>query len=504
MFKEVYAVFEVTKTELKFAVGVFRDNTGLKVICKERIKGKWLTDEDEIIDVFRVSTRLKKFVSNYNVSFNSKLQRICIVFPSNTLLIKDAVANILLNKTENIVTVNHINNLYEQARRINFDDRNIVINLKPYLFSINNHIKSAIPPINATNVNSVSMNAKVYTINKKVYNSFLSVLEHAGLEKLTLSFDVYTIARQINDDRTFKDNFITINWGYNNIDISYFCKETLIKKESINFGIENIIQNLATKINSKFEVANKYIFKLLDFSSKDKEDSVIYRKYIASEKKLYELKPSDLKTYVTEEINYVIDKVDNYISKELQFLKSARIIHVGKMTEIAGFEKILQRSKYKVISSIYYSLVTGASEIWLTSMCGMIKLSRINNKNSSEIITSNGRFKKQILFNDYNFPKVNHNVVNPQLNGHNRVIVDPRIINNNQRVMINKNSHLLNQRMQYNQQKSFQNNNNYVPNANKLVQNNHSWESINNFNSNYQNGNGPISEEYTYEKQKNR
>ncbi|AKX33905.1 cell division protein FtsA [Spiroplasma litorale] len=508
MYKEVYGVIEITQNEIKFAVGVFRDNRGLKVIFKERIKGNWLTEDDEIIDVNRVSQRLKKLINSYNISFRDKIKRVSVIFPSKTLQIKDSTSNVFLNHPENIVRHEHINNLYRDANRINFDDRNVVINIKPYLFYLNNQIQTGVVPLNATNVSSITMMAKIYTVSKKVHNSFVELLKNLEVEKLIFSTDVYSIARQINSEISFKENFVTINWGWNTVDIGYFCKEALVKKESINSGIKNIIDSLSKRINSKFEVANKYIFKLLDFSTNNNSDSTIYRKYVNSEKRLSELTAEQIKNAVLEEINWIIDKADSCIEKEFKESKNFKIHHVGKMTEIAGFEKILQRSKFKSISSVYYSLVTGASEIWLTSICGMIKLSRINNKNSSEILTSNDCIKKQNHMGiKYPSPSLNPNY--HDYNQLNRGTLDPRALNQAQRSIVNRNINNMNTRPFNNgvhMQKNLQNNLNFQQNNNNLVQNNHSWQNYNHYqnDSSFKNNNGQIGNGFLENEQKNR
>ncbi|ASP28010.1 cell division protein FtsA [Spiroplasma corruscae] len=503
MFKEVYAVLEVQRDEIKFAVGIFRDNRGLKVVYKERVKGTWLTDEDEIIDINRVSQKLRKAINSYNANFKDKLVRISVVLPSKTLQIKDVSSHIIVN-FPNIVTHEHIRLLHSEANKINFDKRNVMINIKPYNFIIDNQFEFGITPINAPNVHSITMLAKIYTVNQKVYKSFKEVIKQSDIDSLLITSDMFSIARQINSEASFKENFITINWGKNQTDIGYFCKETLVKKETVSFGIKDIISNIATKLNCKNDVAEKYIFKLLDFSSNDQNESIIYRKYISKDKLLSELTASQIKNLVIEELNWIVDKTDACIENELkESIHGFKILHVGKMTEIAGFEKILQRSKFKNNASVYYSLVTGASEIWLTSICGMIKMVRIYNKNSDKLITSNLEIDKSQIMQPLNNQNLNIN------NQFNRGIVNPRILKQVQRNYVQRNHNNIGSKTQNNGlhfQRNMQNNANFSHFNANLGQNNHSWQNNNQVDKSYgyQNNGVPINNEFMNDKTKNR
>ncbi|ALD66684.1 hypothetical protein [Spiroplasma cantharicola] len=389
MQNETYAVIEITKKYIKFAVGKYKQNIGLKVVFKEREKSKsnWLTEKNDIIDTNIVAHRLVKMINRYESIFKEKIRRASIVYPTGTLQIKDANPSIFIDGVDKIVREEHIKSLYKDAKRVVYEDNLVVTNIKPYEFKLNGIQSFAKPPINSK-ANMVSMNAKVYTAEKHVVQSFEEVLKVLRIERLSATSQLFSLAKQCSDGLNFRETFALINWDWDSIDIGYFSRETLVKKDSIKFGLKDIIENLAKKMSSKFDIANKYIFKLLDFSSNTLDNTVMYRKYISAEKRSYELKAIDIKYMLLEEINGVIDKTDLLISRELGSIKNFKIYHTGKSTEIAGFEKLLLRSNYKNISEIYYSLITGASEIWTSSLCGMMRHSHLTNKNLREVKTS--------------------------------------------------------------------------------------------------------------------
>ncbi|WP_339020469.1 hypothetical protein [Spiroplasma endosymbiont of Atherix ibis] len=465
MYNETYAAIEISKKYIKFVVGKYKQNIGLKIVFKERekSKGNWLTENNDIVDTNLVAHRLIKMINKYESMYKEKIKRVSVVYPTGTLQIKEASPSIFIETPDKIIRPDHIRTLYKDAKRVIFSDNQIVTNIKPYEFRLNNSHSVAKPPINIK-ANILSMNAKVYTAEKHVVDSFDRVLKTLNIEKLTVASQLYSLAKQCNEGLNFRHTFTLINWDWDWVDIGYFSRETLVKKETINFGIKHIIENLATKMASKFDISNKYIFKLLNFSSTTLDNIVIYRKYISSEKRTYELKTIDIKKMLLEELNVVIDKVDVLIEREMSAVKNFKVYHTGKITEIAGFEKILLRSKYKNISEAYYSLVTGASEIWTTSLCGIIKHSRAINKNQKEIRTSTEIYHMPFLDNPnqvQNYPRMQGMPMSQ-----NRAMTEKEYMMQNQQMNYQQNQQI---NQQFNQQmlvqQSYQNNENFLKNG---------------------------------------
>ncbi|AUB31878.1 hypothetical protein [Spiroplasma floricola] len=461
MYNETYAAIEISKKYIKFVVGKYKQHIGLKIVFKERekSKGNWLTENNDIVDTNLVAHRLIKMINKYESMYKEKIRRVSVIYPTGTLQIKEASPSIFIETPDKVIRSEHIRTLYKNAKKVIFNDNQIVTNIKPYEFRINNSHSVAKPPVNIK-ANLLSMNAKVYTAEKHVVDSFDRVLKTLNIEKLTVASQLYSLAKQCNDGLNFRHTFALINWDWDCVDIGYFSRETLVKKETLSFGIKHIIENLANKMAAKFDISNKYIFKLLNFSSTTLDNIVIYRKYIASEKRTYELKTIDIKKLLLEELNSVIDKVDVLIEREMSAVKNFKVYHTGKITEIAGFEKILLRSKHKNISEAYYSLITGASEIWTTALCGIIKHSRAINKNQKEIRTSTEIY--HLPFMDNPNQVQNH----PRMQGmpmpQNRAMTQQEYMMQNQQKVYQQNQQMnqqLNQQMLI--QQNYQNNENF-------------------------------------------
>ncbi|QBQ07957.1 cell division protein FtsA [Spiroplasma gladiatoris] len=388
MKDEVYAFLEITKKDIRFVVGKYREHLGLKIIFKERFKGNWLDDNDVVLDISSAKLKLVKAIKNYENTFNQKIINVGIIYPVKTLKIANASPYKFIKNERSIVTSEDIKSLYIDAKSINENEFTKVINVRPYEFLINNKERRAnIKP--GFVASSISMMAKVYTITKEVYDSHEQVVRFAGKNILTRYFQTYVLAKQCIDEIHFKEPAVVVDWNTNSLDISFFTRETLIKRVSRQVGINQIISNIAQKINAKNKVVEMYLFKMLNFGSNKSDGEIIYRKYVNTEKKTIEINAKLLKQLILEEIFYIIDLVDLDINKEFSKVeKDFKIYFNGKITELSGIEKIITRSKFKNKVFIYYSLVTGANQIWSTSLCGAIKTCHYANKVSKIFKTS--------------------------------------------------------------------------------------------------------------------
>ncbi|QGS52159.1 hypothetical protein [Spiroplasma tabanidicola] len=394
MENEIYAVVEITKKDIRFIVGKYRNNLGLKVIFKERVKGNWLNENDEVLDINSAKQHLSKLIRKYENTYNEKIINVGIVYPIKTLKIAQTNLHIIIDNDKKIITHEHIKKLYKDAVVINENENTVVINVRPYEYVLNNKDRR-----NSINVgmiaNSVAMYAKAYTLDKKVVDSHMEVVQKCEKNILAKYIQTYALAKQCIEEKNFKEPSALVDWNIKTLEIGFFAKETLVKKISKPIGIDKIFSNIAKKIYAKNKVVETYIFKMLNFKSTKNDDLIIYRKYISSEKRTLEISIKQLKDLFLEEMNYIIDLIDLEIQNEfITKVRDFKVFFNGKVTEISGFDKMISRSNFKNKVFIYYSLVTGANEIWTSSLCGAIKSCHDVNKNAQIFKTSTIEYSK--------------------------------------------------------------------------------------------------------------
>ncbi|AHI53126.1 hypothetical protein [Spiroplasma culicicola] len=396
---EVYAALQITKKEIRFIVGKYRNERGLIVISKDRKKATgrnaWLNEANEVINISEVAGYVNKFIANYEKNFNQKLERILIVYPSSSTAIIDGFAQVLTTngrfENEDRKMLLHNTKLMSQK------DGYKIINIRPYQYVIDQTIQKSTIKV-GINAKSIRMMSRVYAVPDNVFNSHNLVIEKCKKEILAKNVEAYVVARQCVGDSELRNPFVILNWEWDNIDLCFFAKETLMKKLNLKYGVKNIVEELAIKMKCKTEVASKYLFKLINFNGNKTDKNVIYRKYLSDKKINFELTFEQIKEMVQELIYSVMDKVDWEINNEFKSLQSAfKIIHNGKITNISGFEKLLARSKYYSQSFVYFSHVTGASEIWTTALCGSIKYMHMANKIAPILATSTEKVDKLTL-----------------------------------------------------------------------------------------------------------
>ncbi|AOG60667.1 cell division protein FtsA [Spiroplasma helicoides] len=400
MNTEVYAILEITKKEFRFIVGRYRNNLGLKVIFKERFKGQWLNDNDEIIDVNLAKLKLAKVIKQYETTFNEKLNSIGIIYPTKTLKVRSATTIVTTDPETKVFSANNHKYLINQAKLQNENDFDKVVLIRPYEYMIDSKLKknSVKEGIKAT---TVAMFSNVYTINKKVAESHNQIILKNNKEILLKNIHTYATAIQCIDSENFRKPTIVVDWGYEYIDMSFYSKETLVKRIMLPFGIENIISNVANCMLAKPAIVESYVFKMLNFKSNKSDDKILYRKYNTQIKKNIVFSAKQIKDIVISEIFNAIKKIDAEIHKEaIKSSKGFKVYYNGKITEIAGFANMLTFSEFGRDSLIYYSKITGANEIWTTAICGLIKLANQFNKTTSKFITSTKHYSKDIGTNN--------------------------------------------------------------------------------------------------------
>ncbi|AXK51295.1 hypothetical protein [Spiroplasma alleghenense] len=394
MRSEIYAALEITKNELRFAVGKYQSNKTLKVLYKFQENGNWLNQENEVIDSKMVSNLLAKAVKEYERNFNKKILKIAVVVPEKDTEIKEAIStlNISNGGPARIVTQQDIIHLNNEAKDVNYSDSRKVVSIKPTRYVIDDTYKKGVAPLGAV-AHKIAMYSNVYTIPTKVYNSHLQVVKMAGYDVLNCLIKPYALARQIVNIADLRNKIsLVVNWDSEYISLNIFAQETLVRITPINVGLDKMAIEIGNKIFTKPDVVKKYLFKILDFKSNNLSESIIYRKHLTNENKNFELTIGEFKNIFSELISNIMRKLNNIIKHEIiqNTNNDYQIYHTGKITEISGFEELLVSKELIDHQMIYYSDVIGGNDIWTTALCGIMIQEHITNKNSKVITTSTG------------------------------------------------------------------------------------------------------------------
>ncbi|WP_339023093.1 hypothetical protein [Spiroplasma endosymbiont of Crioceris asparagi] len=383
MKSEIYAALQITKKEIRFIVGKYRPNFGLKVIYKENTVQKgmsWLNDKDEVKDVNLVSHRVKKMINNFETTFKQKLENIISVLPTKTLKIKDANPSIFDNSRDRrVVSRDDIAKLANEAKKANYEENRSIVQNKVLYYVINEMSKSYKAPLGEL-VNSLSMVSKLYTIENAVIKSHNEVIKQANKEVLSTMLENYSLAKQVINQEEFGKTNALVNWDNEKVNIGFYSEGVLIRDLQIDFGVDDIINKVASKLNCKKDVCKKYLNSFINFSNDEFNNEVIYRKYVTANKQTLELTLAQLKEIFKAEINEIIYKIDNQIIKFFKNVnKSFKVFYTGEATEIAGFENLLSVSDLQNQSYIYFSRIFGAKEMWTITLAGAVKnLHKIN------------------------------------------------------------------------------------------------------------------------------
>lgn len=399
MNNEVYASLAITENYIKFIVGKYRNGSVLTILHKAKEKGHWLDKNDVILNDKKIVFKVKKMINDFTKIFNYELNSIVVVFPTKTIASKEATPLLSMHTGDGPrrIIQEDINQIYEQSKNVNFESDREILNLKLIEWKIDGRKVLGDLTIIGNLAKRIEAMVKVYTISKKVYDSHRNIILKCEKQILLSVFSTHSTARQVIETKKFNNNNAIINWGYENIEISFFARQALIKIETLQVGMADLKKYLSEVIHCKPEIANKYIYKFIDFNSNSSDNALYYRKYHSNNKGKVECKQSDIKKIVFGYMSSLIKKIDNVIQGEFEKITDFNVYHTGVGTKISGFDKIVHTSYFANKSNIYYSTVIGANEIWCTTLCGSIALVNDLNKKNQIMKTSIGNINNSLI-----------------------------------------------------------------------------------------------------------
>jgi len=201
-------------------------------------------------------------------------------------------------------------------------------------------------PINKVNVEGRKLiRALLVAAPKKLTNSFMKIMEIAGLELIALETETIASARAITFRRSFNDSVLVIDFGASGTDISVLKGNNLIFSQSIGTGSDSLTKAIANDFGLDLIQAEQY--KRTYGLNKEQADGKI----------LNALSP------VMDVIINEINKTINYFRAHLQESSPTKVILVGDGANLPGLSTYLT-TKLGITSQI----VNPISELKVSSI----------------------------------------------------------------------------------------------------------------------------------------
>ena len=300
------------------------------------------------------------------------VEEIILCMPSNHLIISDFASTSPVTGTNSLINQYDINESYKTASKFRHQDNEIVINVCPIEYQLDDNQKMDIPPLRYKS-STFKTSFKVYMLPENVYNSYLNVIESCGIKISKYYLDVDCLYSGIFEEDDISSSIL--NMDRFTTSLLLYKKGKLLDKITIPVGTQiiekeveeslqiigkNEIRNCIYNIGSCLPSANSYLN-----VCKNREG-----KYI-SEDKLNSIIEKNIKTLISGVFSKVSGRVD---------ISDLDVYVVGYGANVNGVETLIKRM-YNCNAMPFISNSLG---LYNTGYCQTIGLIKTNYKKISQ------------------------------------------------------------------------------------------------------------------------
>ena len=312
------------------------------------------------------------------------VEEFILCMPSNHLIINDFASTSPVTGTNHLISQYDINEAYKVATKIRHQDNEMIINICPLEYQLDDNQKMDLPPLRYKSTTFKTL-FKVYMLPTDVYDNYLNVISECNFKVSKYYLDVDCLYSSIFEEDDISASILNVDRHSTNLllykkgklqdritipvgtlHIEKEIEETLLIKDKKE--IKNILYNIGSCLPSKNAYLNV---------CKNKEG-----KYV-SEQQLNEVIEFNMKNILNKLFNKIKDSID---------VSDLDIYITGYGANIKGIDKLLKQL-FSCNASVYVSTTLG---MYNTGYCQTIGLIKLNYKKISQNKYIN------IQNNDYN------------------------------------------------------------------------------------------------------
>ena len=332
------------------------------------------------------------------------VEEFILCMPSNHLIINDFASTSPVTGKNYLINQYDINEAYKVASKIRHQDDEVVINIAPLEYQLDDNQKMDIPPIRYKSTTFKTL-FKVYMLPINIYNSYIDVINDCNLKVSKYYLDVDCLYSGIFEEDDISSSILNIDRMTTSLLL--YKKGKLQDKISIPLGTQIIEKELEENffVKDKKDIKNVIYNIGSCLSSNNNYLNVCQNsegKYI-NEHKLNEVIESNMK--------FLLDKLFSRVKTVID-LNGLDIYITGYGANIKGIDKLLNKL-YGCNACTYISTSLGLYNIGYCETIGLIKMNykkisqnkyiNLQNNNYNDIIInkqSNSKFDRFILDED--------------------------------------------------------------------------------------------------------
>lgn len=339
------AAIEISTKQIKLVVGyVLEDQVFvLYTLCKP-ING--LVSNGKIVDPESLAKEIANIVDIYDgqAKLKIKIEEVLLVLPPCGLAIFQSqnMTNVVSDEIK--VSSIDISNLYAIIKNGKLPVENVLIDIVPFTFLLDNNRIFSQPPIGETS-RTVKVNARVHTLPPTVSDGYFSTMRFAGLRMIHSMIAPFASSTLLDSYQETPSDYFLVDVGSNLTSVSLIGKKQLFSSRTFSFGGDNITKRIATEfaisendaehLKILYGIENREFNFKAPISTSESEDGTTIKHY-----------PDELNVIIKSELDEFIRTLKSTIDELLEGYdskyKKLPLIFIGGCSLLNGFVKYVE------------------------------------------------------------------------------------------------------------------------------------------------------------------
>ena len=362
---KIYASIDVGTDSIKLIV-VEKIKNEFHLLASSKVKSKGIK-RSEIVDANQLVEPLKQCIKNIEDQLNTKLKKIILCVSS-----KNSIFNIVDGKKDleenHIITGQDIKDVLKDAIKNNITNDYELVTAIPISFKVNGN--KIVKDPKGLSGKRLETKVVITEIPKEPLYKLLGILDVCNLEVIDIAFDTTGDYYAVKTSELDNKVGAIINIGEDTTSISIYNKGIMIKNNIINVGSYYVDHDLSYIYNISLDKARnlKENFAISSSRYADMYDKIELETTGGTK---YNITQMDVSKVVEARVEEIL-KVAKKEIKNLTNRKISYIIVVGGLSEIAGFNYVLE-NVFGSSAYTYNSTTIGLRDNSYTSVFGLIK-----------------------------------------------------------------------------------------------------------------------------------
>jgi len=208
----------------------------------------------EIIEPALVANAIKALLNSAHENLNIKIDEVVLCLPAIDLeiFVGRQQTSVLAAKIDKV----DVTNVTTLLRKSKIDAQKHIVSIVPINFILESGKSFYSAPIGEPS-SVLSLDAYLHLLPLWVYNSYLNVVENAGIKVLKTFVETYALGELYNDQKDIAANYILVDFGSERTSVSLIAQNRLYFSKSFFLGSDHLTEHLKNKLNISSERADE-------------------------------------------------------------------------------------------------------------------------------------------------------------------------------------------------------------------------------------------------------